>query len=252
LADTVLVLTKFVAAKLQESGQVRPDRIATLFHPDFDYRGPARLARAHELRLLFFGRILPYKGLHLFEDALERLGNRGVAVRAGVYGDGRLGREMERLARMQAEVRNNWIDDCDIPSIFSRYDVLVLSHTEASQSGVAAAALGAGLPVIVTPVGGLTEQIRDSVTGLVSERADSDALRRLSTPRGRKRPSWPHGDEYQCNKGRTFDDVIPRCRHCSHPAALRWVSHSVRKKSSQRCRFERPVGARKTSPIVHR
>jgi glycosyltransferase involved in cell wall biosynthesis len=53
---------------------------------------------------------------------------------------------------------------------------MVLSHVEASQSGVAAAALGAGMPVVATPVGGLIEQILDGRTGVVALRADAAAL----------------------------------------------------------------------------
>jgi glycosyltransferase involved in cell wall biosynthesis len=54
--------------------------------------------------------------------------------------------------------------------------VMVLPHVEASQSGVAATAFGAGLPVVCTPVGGLPEQVLDGVTGLVARRADGPAL----------------------------------------------------------------------------
>jgi glycosyltransferase involved in cell wall biosynthesis len=52
----------------------------------------------------------------------------------------------------------------------------VLAHTEASQSGIAAIAHGLGVPVIATPVGGLPEQVRDGITGLVATRADAQNL----------------------------------------------------------------------------
>ena len=60
--------------------------------------------------------------------------------------------------------------------ILARYHRPVLSHTDASQSGVAAAAFGAGLPVVAMPVGGLIEQVVDGVTGLLASRADAPAL----------------------------------------------------------------------------
>jgi len=40
-------------------------------------------------------------------------------------------------------------------------DALVLSHREASQSGVAAAALAAGRWVVATRIGGMAEQLKD-------------------------------------------------------------------------------------------
>jgi glycosyltransferase involved in cell wall biosynthesis len=64
----------------------------------------------------------------------------------------------------------------------------VLAHIEASQSGVAASAVGAGAPIVATPVGGLLEQVVDGETGLLAARPDADALadalRRLITTPG--------------------------------------------------------------------
>jgi glycosyltransferase involved in cell wall biosynthesis len=51
-----------------------------------------------------------------------------------------------------------------------------LPYTEASQSGVAAAALGAGLPIIATPVGGLVDQIVDGETGMIASAVNAPGL----------------------------------------------------------------------------
>ena len=68
--------------------------------------------------------------------------------------------------------------------MLSRYDLVVAAHTEASQSGVIAAAFGAGLPVVTTPVGGLVEQVTHGVTGMIaasaSARAIADAVRTIA------------------------------------------------------------------------
>jgi glycosyltransferase involved in cell wall biosynthesis len=60
---------------------------------------------------------------------------------------------------------------------------MVLPYLEASQSGVIAAAYGAHLPVVATPVGGLTEQVADGRTGLLAKGATAkdiaDAIRKL-------------------------------------------------------------------------
>ena len=118
---------------------------------------------------------MAYKGLHLFLDTVDQLRNDGIAVEAGVFGEGPLGSATERLQRMGAEVVNRWLSGAEIAAALARYHAVVLSHTEASQSGVAATAFGAGVPVIATPVGGLIEQVTDGVAGVLAKRTDAPA-----------------------------------------------------------------------------
>lgn len=173
-ADCVVTLSRAVHDRLVADGVAPPARIATLYHPDLTYRAaatPPAYDGTRPLRLLFFGRILPYKGLGLFVEALELLRAHGFAVEAGVFGEGDVAPYRERLAALGAEVGNRWIGEADIAGIFVRYHAVALSHIEASQSGVAAAALASGLPVVATPVGGLVEQVEDGVTGILASAA---------------------------------------------------------------------------------
>jgi glycosyltransferase involved in cell wall biosynthesis len=188
-ASHVLTLSKTTAGRLIAMGKAPAGKITALFHPDLSYgarSNPRRRRPGERIRLLFMGRIMRYKGLPLFLDAIDLLRAEGVAVEAGIFGEGRLGRSAGRLAGMGIEVVNRWLNDGEISAVLSRFDALVASHIEASQSGVVAAALGAGLPVVATPVGGLVEQITDGVTGTVARRADArslaDGVKRLFSP----------------------------------------------------------------------
>lgn len=178
-ADRVITLSQSVAKNLRAARKVDERRLVTMFHPVLSYHPPRPLKprqAGQPLRLLFFGRIMPYKGLPLFVDMLETLRERGCSVEAGVFGEGDLGPEAARLARFDAEVVNHWLSDEEIASALDRYDLMVVSHLEASQSGVVAAAFGAGLPVVTTPVGGLPEQVRHNVDGLVATETSAQAL----------------------------------------------------------------------------
>lgn len=177
-ADTVVTLSRSVARDLQRSRKMAGRRIETLFHPILSYHPPrsAIWQADRPLRLLFFGRIMPYKGLPLFVDMLEILRDRGYAVEAGVFGEGNLGPEAARLTNLGAEVVNRWLSDKEISAIFGRYDLVVVSHVEASQSGVVAAAFGAGIPVVATPVGGLPEQVSQGVDGIIATSTTAQAL----------------------------------------------------------------------------
>lgn len=178
-SDLIFTLSSTVANSVEAMKVVPPSRIVRLFHPDLDFGGwRARTAPqpGEPLRLTFLGRIMAYKGLPLFLDMVEELRSQGIAVEAGVFGKGKLGANAERLSAMGVEVVNRWHNDDEIAEILRRSHAIVLSHIEASQSGVAAAAFGAGLPVIATPVGGIVEQVKDEVTGVLAIHADGVAL----------------------------------------------------------------------------
>jgi glycosyltransferase involved in cell wall biosynthesis len=178
-ADAVQTLSTAVSARLVTSERLPQHKIHALFHPDLHY-GERALHQAPQpgepLRLLWMGRIMAYKGLPLFLDAVDLLRSAGHNVQIGVFGDGALGTCAERLSAVGAEIINRWLSGAEIAAILPRFHAMVLSHIEASQSGIAAMAFGAGLPVIATPVGGLVEQIAASGAGVLAAGVDAAEL----------------------------------------------------------------------------
>lgn len=190
-ADRIVTLSDAVTSTLVAQGRAAPGQIETLFHPDlrFASTGAVRTrSPADPLRVLFFGRIMAYKGLELYAEAIAKLRQSGFAVEPGVAGSGRIRTETrELLHRLGAEVENSWIPNERITSILDRYDSVVCAHLEASQSGVAATAFGHAMPVVALPTGGIVEQVRDRETGILASRvtpaALADAIAQLgSTP----------------------------------------------------------------------
>ena len=178
-ADLVLTLSSAVAGRLEATGRVPRAKLRTLFHPDLSYgpiSDPQPPAPGEPFRLLSLGRILPYKGLPLLLDALDIVRAQGLPVKLGVFGEGRLDHVVGRLKAMDAEVVNRWLTEDEIGGLTRRFHAVVLSHIDASQSGVAATALGGGIPIISTPVGGLPEQVGHGRNGLVAENADAKSL----------------------------------------------------------------------------
>jgi glycosyltransferase involved in cell wall biosynthesis len=168
-----------VARRLADTHGIPQGKITALFHPDLDYRsvGAPQMNEHDPLRVVFIGRLLPYKGLAVLVDAVEHLRRQGIIVRLGVYGRGTIERALtHRLAALGAQVVTRWLSHDEMASILSRYDLVAATHTEASQSGVIAAAFGAGVPVIATPVGGLVEQVTPGVTGIVADRVTAGAV----------------------------------------------------------------------------
>jgi glycosyltransferase involved in cell wall biosynthesis len=191
MADLAITLSDAVAEQLVGRHQIPNDRVLRLFHPDLEYDGTGAIRRRspdRPLRLLFFGRIMAYKGLTLLIDAVEMLRRQGIHVHLGVAGSGRIGPEWRRLAALDAEIVNRWIDDSEVGALLSRYDAVAAAHVEASQSGVVAAAFGHRLPVVAMPVGGIPEQVIDGRTGVLAPEigaaALASAIRRLAVDPG--------------------------------------------------------------------
>lgn len=160
-AGAVVALTRHVAERLREQGVAEGRRLVLTELPPLRFGGVAAPPRAHggKLRLLCFGRLLPYKGLDLLADAMVALGPRA-DMELRVVGNGP---ESDVLAALRGlpgvTVENRWVPEGEVAAILGWADALVLPYREASQSGVAAAAIAAGRWVVATRVGGITEQL---------------------------------------------------------------------------------------------
>ncbi len=173
----VVALSDHVAEQIRGTAYLGGRRLIVAHHPPFAFGPPPPPPRSHggRLRLLFFGRLLPYKGLDLFAEALARL-PAGLDIEVRVAGQGP---ESPALAALRAisgvTVENRWVAEREIAGLLAWSDALVLSHLEATQSGVAAIAIAARRWVVATAVGGLTEQLKDEPLARLA-RPDAQSL----------------------------------------------------------------------------
>jgi len=180
-ADALIALSDHVAREAERIYGFPADRIYTVPHGAFTFGepvlGPRRFPEGKPFKLLFFGRIVAYKGLGLLLEAYRLLRERGLAIELSIVGSGDLGPYRAALQGLEGvSVQNGWVDDTAIADALVEADAVVLPYVEASQSGVAAAAFSAALPVIATPVGGLVEQVDDGKTGLIAKAVSAEAL----------------------------------------------------------------------------
>ena len=148
-------------------------------HPIYDHFGeklPAEEAKSrYELdatkkTLLFFGLIRDYKGLDLLIDAMALLDDSYQLLIAGeVYGSfEKYQKQIDtNPAKNRIILRNQYIHDNDVSSLFSACDILILPYKSATQSGVIPVAYHFETPVVTTDVGGLKASIEKAQTGRV-------------------------------------------------------------------------------------
>lgn len=136
----------------------------------------------HDLALLCFGLIRPYKGVEVLLEAVASL-PRELPVTLLLAGEP-WGEAGERLHARIAEpdlvgrvvARLEWVPEGEAPAWFAAADVAVLPYRSATGSAVAAQALGAGLPVVGSRVGGIAEVVEDGASGLLVPPDDVPAL----------------------------------------------------------------------------
>ena len=176
-SDFVVTLSDHVAERLLARRDLEQARLIRLYHPILHYAPrQQRPAREGPFRLLFFGRILPYKGLPLLLQAFHGLRTDGVDCSLVVAGRGRIDATPALLEQQDLTIESGWIAPARVGDLLARADAMVLPYLEASQSGVVAAAYGSGLPVVATAVGGLAEQVMPGKTGVLAEAPTPEAL----------------------------------------------------------------------------
>lgn len=183
-SDSCITLTEAVKQRVHEIYDYPLKSIGVVPHGTFEYgQFEARsLPNTRSLRILFYGRILEYKGLGLLIDALMRLAKNGYADKLAleVWGDGDMAPYQLQLDSLTAlgassHIVNRWIEESEIEGIFRRADICALPYVEASQSGVAAIAFATGLPMVATPQPGLIEQLKDG-GGLVCNEVSAESF----------------------------------------------------------------------------
>ena len=180
-ADAHVVLSTHVRARLVELGLTAGKTVLRTTLPPHTLDLPPPPPRAHggKLRVLFFGRLLDYKGLDLLADALAMILPRpDIEVR--IVGSGPESAYLKTLRGLPGvSVENRWVPEDEVGNLLAWSDAIVMTHREASQSGVAAAGLAARRWIVSTRIGGIAEQLQGQPGAIlcdISARAIADGL----------------------------------------------------------------------------
>ena len=120
-----------------------------------------------------------YKGLDVLLDAMTRMTAKPLLMVAGEWYEDR--KKAESFIQVhglsdRVMIRDTYIPDEEVATLFSAADAVVQPYRSATQSGVVQTAFHFGRPVVVTGVGGLPEMVRHGEDGLIVAPEDSQAL----------------------------------------------------------------------------
>ncbi len=119
---------------------------------------PSALEPPDTPAVVLFGRLTPYKGLDVLARAMPRVWERRPEVRVSIAG---AGEEAFELVDERVDVQRRYFSERELPAILGGASLAVLPYTEASQTGVGSVAVGYGVPIVVSRVGGLPDLALD-------------------------------------------------------------------------------------------
>jgi glycosyltransferase involved in cell wall biosynthesis len=204
-ADTLLAHSKAAADEISGLAPETPVEISPL--------PPTLTVEARPLpphppyKALFFGLVRPYKGLDIAIEALAILRARGVPIRLTVAGEFwepiEIWRDRITAAGLTdaVDLQPGYVADGAVSDLLGLHHMVLAPYHSATQSALVPVASAAGRPTIATPVGGLIEQVRDGVNGILATGVDGVAfadamaraiaeLERLSADAAATAASW--------------------------------------------------------------
>ena len=128
----------------------------------------------HNLSILFFGRITPYKGLDVLLEAFERVLKEIPDAKLVIAGKGDF--SFNKFTLRNVTVLNRFIPNEELFDLISKSSFVVCPYIEATQSGVIMTSFSLQKPVLATRVGGLAEMVEHNFTGLICEPNNSTIL----------------------------------------------------------------------------
>jgi glycosyltransferase involved in cell wall biosynthesis len=186
-ADGYLVHSEFDRTALQETFGIDGRHVKVVRHGPFSHYAvanspPLREAPDTSWNIFFFGTIRPYKGLEDLVRAFEVLAAEDERWWLTVVGEtwedwtGPL-ELIERSAfRDRITLVNHYVSDTEASQWFAGADIVALPYRRSSASGPLHLTMDAGLPVVVTDVGGLGEATRGYDGAIMVSVADPTAL----------------------------------------------------------------------------
>lgn len=158
----IVTLSNYVARELTTNHKVDSTKIMVCSFPTPKIQNNQNKKTLSPKKILLIGRGKKYQGQKLLEETWDLIDKTDKIL--VIAGEG----FKPNPKHPDIEYKNWWMTREEMLDEISTSDLVVFPYIEASQSGTIPICKALGIPVLVTPVGGLIEQVEDGVTGLIS------------------------------------------------------------------------------------
>lgn len=156
LSNRVVFLTEAEMKKALNNG-FSPKQYFVLPHPLPDVNSIHKLDYDLVLKVLFLGRFREYKGINLIYECSQKLED----IHFTLAGQGPLPAHWKHSSK-NLKIINAWLNESYMKELVLSHHLLVLPYIDASQSGVLCMGLSYEIPMIVSKIEGLKEQLGDT------------------------------------------------------------------------------------------
>ena len=155
LSAVVLFLSEHELNKALKSGY-DPIKCRLIKHPFELSTNKNNLAFPASAKLLFLGRLVDYKGVNMLVEAIDGLPFETLTI----AGKGAYPKEWDDHEKIN--IINRHISEEEYTRLSLTHHIQILPYIEASQSGVLLKAASFGIPMVISRVGGLPEQLSEA------------------------------------------------------------------------------------------
>lgn len=171
-ADTIVLRNKTYIQDMIDRYGISADRVKYL---ELWRRYPAYTTPVHSGRVLFFGRINPYKGADNLLEIVRLCPNIQFDVVGRV--DSQMQGIVDQLAKEKnVKLNNDYVTDAEMREAFVNCDWVIVPYNSASQSGIIIDAYKYSRPVIAFAVGAIPEQVDADKSGYLVTAGDNKKL----------------------------------------------------------------------------
>lgn len=168
-ADTIVLRNKTYIQDMIDRYGISADRVKYL---ELWRRYPAYTTPVHSGRVLFFGRINPYKGADNLLEIVRLCPNIQFDVVGRV--DSQMQGIVDQLAKEKnVKLNNDYVTDAEMREAFVNCDWVIVPYNSASQSGIIIDAYKYSRPVIAFAVGAIPEQVDADKSGYLVTAGDN-------------------------------------------------------------------------------
>lgn len=168
-ADTIVLRNKTYIQDMINRYGISAERVKYL---ELWRRYPAYTTPVHSGRVLFFGRINPYKGADNLLEIVRRCPNIQFDVVGRV--DSQMQGIVDQLAKEKnVKLNDDYVTDAEMREAFINCDWVIVPYNSASQSGIIIDAYKYSRPVVAFAVGAIPEQVDDGKSGYLVKAGDN-------------------------------------------------------------------------------